>query len=371
MARQGIHNRRAGRGNTGGGASWISYSDMMAALLLLFVLILCVSLYHLDQTTKALNEQSKELEQQQIILIGKQDELNLKDLELNNKTAELDEKTAALVIAQNELDDKTAALLTAQGELEDNQAALIILQSELDNTKTELDQRQIDLELANAALLINQQQLNEATERLAQQQLAFDAQTQKIDDLVGVRSKIVRQLSNAMNESNIRAKVDTNTGDIVLESTVFFESNSYVIKPEGQALLEAFIPLYLNVLLKSEYEDYLGEIIIEGHTDSSGEYKHNLKLSQERALQVAMYCMDLPGLTHQQKEKLKTILTAKGKSSSDLILDVYGNEDKEASRRVEFKFSLRDADMISEMNDILQSDESMNGMPVFGVVTEE
>mgnify|MGYP003333784826 CR=1 FL=1 len=49
----------------------------------------------------------------------------------------------------------------------------------------------------------------------------------------------------------------------------------------------------------------------------------------------------------------------------------YGNEDKEASRRVEFKFSLRDADMISEMNDILQSDESMNGMPVFGVVTEE
>lgn len=147
MARQGIHNRRAGRGNTGGGASWISYSDMMAALLLLFVLILCVSLYHLDQTTKALNEQSRELEQQQIILIGKQDELNLKDLELNNKTAELDEKTAALVIAQNELDDKTAALLTAQGELEDNQAALIILQSEFIQRYLKMQSEQISVNI--------------------------------------------------------------------------------------------------------------------------------------------------------------------------------------------------------------------------------
>ena len=95
--------------------------------------------------------------------------------------------------------------------------------------------------------------------------------------------------------------------------------------------------------------------------------RFTLKWALGSVAKQALMC----GLTHQQKEKLKTILTAKGKSSSDLILDVYGNEDKEASRRVEFKFSLRDADMISEMNDILQSDESMNGMPVFGVVTEE
>ncbi len=45
MARQRIHNRRAARGSSGGGASWISYSDMMAALLLIFVLILAYSLY--------------------------------------------------------------------------------------------------------------------------------------------------------------------------------------------------------------------------------------------------------------------------------------------------------------------------------------
>ena len=44
MARQRIHNSRAGKGNSGGG-SWISYSDLMCALLLMFVLMLCVILY--------------------------------------------------------------------------------------------------------------------------------------------------------------------------------------------------------------------------------------------------------------------------------------------------------------------------------------
>ena len=177
----------------------------------LFVLILCVSLYQyfsmLEQKTLELNEQSQELERQQIILIGQQDELDQKNIELDAKTTELDEKTAALLIAQN--------------ELEKNQAALIIIQSELDETKIELDQRKTDLDLANAALLVNQQQLDEATERLNQQQLAFDVQTQKIDDLVGVRSKIVRSLSSAMSQSNMKAKVDPNTGDIILDPTKF------------------------------------------------------------------------------------------------------------------------------------------------------
>lgn len=34
---------RRGAGKSDGGASWISYSDMMAALLLVFVLVLCYS----------------------------------------------------------------------------------------------------------------------------------------------------------------------------------------------------------------------------------------------------------------------------------------------------------------------------------------
>ena len=129
------------------------------------------------------------------------------------------------------------------------------------------------------------------------------------------------------------------------------------VREEGKNLLNRFIPVYLDVLLSEKYSDFLGEIIIEGHTDSTGSYDNNLKLSQQRALQVALYVLNMPGLTQAQKTLLQQILTATGKSWADLVYDENGREDAEASRRVEFKFSLKDADMIEEMQRILQEND--------------
>ncbi|MGN1019316.1 MAG: flagellar motor protein MotB, partial [Aristaeellaceae bacterium] len=98
MARQRVHNRRAGRGSSGGGASWISYSDMMAALLLVFVLILSISLH---QYFTMLETKQAELEAQQATL----DEQTIL---LATQQTTLDEQTAALSLAQTELDAQTA-----------------------------------------------------------------------------------------------------------------------------------------------------------------------------------------------------------------------------------------------------------------------
>ena len=314
MARQRIHNRRASRGSQGG-FSWISYSDMMAALLLIFVLILTYSLYHYFTM------------------------LETKTLELDNKTVELENQKIALTKATDELNAK--------------EQALIIIQTDLDKLQETLSAKEEELKNANATLLIQQQALEDAAARLEEQQLALAAQAQRIDDLIGIRTTMIRDLSVSLNAANLKATVDPNTGDIVLDSSVFFETGKAAIKEEGQELLNRFIPVYLDVLLRDSYENYLGEIIIEGHTDSSGSYESNLKLSQDRALQVALYCLNMPTLTRTQKAKLQEILTAKGRSYSDLVYGPDGKEDPDASRRVEFKFSLKDAEMIEEMNRIL------------------
>ena len=39
------------------------------------------------------------------------------------------------------------------------------------------------------------------------------------------------------------------------------------------------------------------------------------------------------------------------------ILDAHGNVDKDASRRVEVKFRLKDDEMIQELNEIMSSDQ--------------
>ena len=333
MARQRIHNRRAGRGSGGTGASWISYSDMMAALLLIFVLILCYSLY---QYFTMLETKSRELEDQRLILVAQQDELK--------------EKENTLIIIRADLDAKQAELDEANATLKNREEELNSLQIILAEKEKELDGIQLILTEKEAALA-------DAQARLAEQQDALAAQARRIDDLIGVRSNIIRDLSVSLSAADLKATVDPNTGDIVLDSAVFFETARSEIRQEGKDLLDRFIPVYLNVLLSEDYRDYLGEIIIEGHTDSTGTYDNNLKLSQQRALQVALYCLNMPSLTSAQKNLLRQILTATGRSWADLKYDAAGREDAEASRRVEFKFSLKDADMIEEMNRILQEND--------------
>ena len=50
-------------------------------------------------------------------------------------------------------------------------------------------------------------------------------------------------------------------------------------------------------------------------------------------------------------------MTANGRSYSNLIYDEDGKENQEASRRVEFKFRLKDEEMVEEMIKILNGAE--------------
>ena len=325
MARQRIHNRRASRGSAGGGASWISYSDMMAALLLIFVLILSYSLYQYFSM-------------------------------LETKTRELDAQAVQLNLAQDELAEKEKTLIIIQADLDTLRDTLTAKEEELDAANLILINKEEELKNLQSVLALKQADLDAATAKLEEQQLALTAQVRRIDDLIGIRTVMIQDLSTSLAAANLKATVDPNNGDIILDSTVFFDTAKSTIKEEGQELLNSFIPVYLDVLLREEYSDYLGEIIIEGHTDSSGSYNTNLKLSQDRALQVALYCLDMPSLTSAQKHRLQQILTAKGRSYSDLVYNADGTENAEASRRVEFKFSLKDTEMIEEMNRILSSD---------------
>ena len=326
MARQRIHNRRAGRGSSGTGASWISYSDMMAALLLIFVLILTYSLW---QYFTMLEAKTKELNEQQLVLDAQQ--------------LKLDQQSIELKLANEELDAE--------------KARLIIVQGDLDKLKVDLEEKEQTLADLQIVLSSKEADLEAATIKLQEQKDLLNAQAIRIDKLIGIRTTMIQDLSSSLAAANLKAAVDPNTGDIMLDSAVFFETGKASIRQEGKDLLDRFIPVYLDVLLREEYADYLGEIIIEGHTDSSGTYESNLKLSQDRALQVALYCLRMPSLSSAQKKQLQKILTAKGRSYADLIY-VNGVEDPEASRRVEFKFSLKDAEMIEEMNRILSADEN-------------
>lgn len=326
---------RSGRGpgNGDSGAHWISYSDMMASLLLVFVLAVVYSVYQyynmLDIKTQQLNDQQIQLEKATLTLVQREEELEAANATLVGKQEEL----ASIQIQLDEQENDLKAAQSALKTKEDEQAQL---QLQLAEQADKLGAMQTVLESQKAEMLTQQQQ---------------------IDNLIGVRSQIIQDLSQALTAASLRATVDSATGDIVLDSAVFFETNSYAIKDSGRELLSRFLPVYLSVLTRPEYLDYVGEIIIEGHTDTAGSYITNLKLSQNRALSVAEYCLQLPSLSDDQAALLQELLTAKGRSFSDPVYRADGSVDMDASRRVEFKFRMKDSEMIEEMNRILSQME--------------
>ncbi len=376
MARRRYKRRSVGKAD--GGSAWISYSDMMAALLLLFVLFLCYSVYQyflmLETKTAELDEQSAlltvqqttldqqqlTLEQQQATLTAQQSTLDEQRVTLDSQQAMLDQQQAdliaqqlALLAKENELNGALTQLEENQGLLENQKLTLEEQEKMIIAAQQALSLKEEELKAANIELANQQQALADATVLLGEQQHAMNQQQKRLDDLVGVRTQIVRELTDALIQADLKASVDTNTGDIVLESAVFFDVGKNVIKEGGRLFLERFIPVYLGVLLQPEYEDFLGEIIIEGHTDTQGTYLVNLELSQERALSVATYCLQMPQLSQQQLSKFREILTAKGKSYSDPIYHSDGTVNMDASRRVEFKFRMKDSEMIDEIRNIL------------------
>ncbi len=306
-----------------GGSHWISFSDMLSSLLLVFILALMVSIYQyfsvLDVKTRELEEQQVELDRVQISLVQKEDDLRTAQAELMGK----EEEVASIQIQLQKQEDDLKAAQAALKTKEDEQALLQL------------------------QLISQEQSLNEM-------QVAMSAQQQQIDDLLGVRTQIIQDLSLSFSKSSLNVKVDTDTGDIMLDSSLLFQSGGDILLPAGQAQLAQLVPVYLDVLLRPEYQDYLAEIVIEGHTDSKGSYLFNLQLSQDRALGVATYMLEMPGLTGPQRSKLQSILTAKGRSFANRIYNPDGTENMDASRRVEIQFRLKDSEMIQKMNQILQ-----------------
>ncbi|NCB91909.1 MAG: hypothetical protein EOM40_04960 [Clostridia bacterium] len=251
---------------------WQSYSDLMAALVLVLFLIVAVSMKSLTGYEDEMNKQKEALKKQEEIMIAKEAEYQ----QISSKVSDL----------ESELDEKRA----------------------------------------------------------------------EIERIIGVKADIIKALEEKFKANASSLTIDAETGAIIFDSDIFFQKDRSVLKNEGEQSLDSFLPIYLRVLLSDEYADSVAEIIIEGHCDTDGGFQYNLDLSQDRALSVAYYSLDCSEsiLNADQQEMFRKKLTANGKSYSNPIYDSNGNISKAKSRRVEFKFRLKDEEMIEELRSLLK-----------------
>ena len=221
----------------------------------------------------------------------------------------------------------------------------------MDELADKLAAQQEKLDAQSVTLKSQQTALDEKTTQLADQQA-------RIDKIIGVKADVIEALRQEFANNNLNVTIDESNGSLVMDSSVLFAYDETELTEEGQMVLESVLPTYCNVLLQDEYFPYVAEIIIDGYTDSTGGYEYNLELSQKRSLAVAEYLLNLSTnfLDENGQQSLRDKLTVNGHSSNNLVMDESGEEDADASRRVEVKFRLKDEEMIQELQEILDTE---------------
>lgn len=384
---------------------WISYADLMAGLLFVFILLIGAIVIKSSILKNALHDKEDTLEKSMALVDEKDAYILEKDQLLAQKDAALKKEKSALSKTEKELQRKNARLAQNEMLLSKNERLLklklkeiealnkklflantkadklsgkiVIVQAMLDKKEDALSQSKKSLEAEEKKLedykgkvVVLSNELSEAKEsvKIKDEKLlgllsAMDEKKTKYDDLVaklqsqkakiksftGIKLQVISALKEALGS---KINIDKKTGSLKLASNILFAVGESTLKDEAKVELKKAFEEYIGTLVTDkDIKPHLDKIIIEGHTDSDGGYIYNLKLSQDRALAVMEYLLTLD---FSKKYNIKPLMTASGRAYLDAITK-NGLEDKEASRRIEIKFRLKNEDAMQEIEKVLDA----------------
>lgn len=270
---------------------WQSYSDMMAALLLIFILLIAITLFVYRQ---------------------KRTDLENARLQLNTTRQELMDSREELLASMKELEEASARATMTEDELQEAYRKIDEAQAELDSTRSELR------------------------------------------DIVGIRTDIIGELQKRFDNSSMKVDAQTGTITFSSDVLFQYNSDRLTAESKatlteiipmylGVLLQDAFRPYISEIIIEGHTDTdggYQSNMVLStGRADSVAQFCMDEK----------------NGLTQDQIAQLQKMLTVNGRSYSVPIMDsATGEVDMAASRRVEIKFRLREEEMIEKITEILE-----------------
>ena len=355
---------------------WLSYADLMAGLLFVFILLIGAIVVKSTVLKNSLNSKENSLENSlQMLLLRDTEVQKLKKL-LADRMKELLKTDNKLLITKDALSLKTKEivnlnniLLSQNMKIDDFNGKVIIMQNLLDVSNTSISSQNKKIQDYENKVLILSNNLNDKNDvlnlkdeelltllhALEEKKTRYDelveklqAQKAKIKGLTGIKIKVIAELKESLGDN---VKIDSQSGSLRLSSSILFDKGSSKLKTNSKKELKKVFINYIGALTSNKnIRDQLDRIVIEGHTDSDGKYLFNLNLSQQRAYAVMNYLLSLD---FTKQNNIKPLLVASGRSYLDTIYDKNGKENKYESRRIEIKFRLKNDDAMNEIERIL------------------
>lgn len=288
-----MKNRQKERAVFANTSYWQSYSDMLAALLLIFILMIAVTL--------AIYKQKRtDLEEAQLQLNAARTELEASREELQNSLTELEEAYARATMTQDELD---AAYL------------------EIDEARAELD-----------------------------------AAKSELRDIVGIRTDIIGELQTRFSNSSMKVDPQTGSitfsSDVLFRynSATLTSASKTTLKEIipmylGVLLQDNFKPYIAEIIIEGHTD-----------TDGSYQSNMTLSYNRANSV-AKFCMNPANGLTKEQVAELQKLITVNGRSFSNPVYQMNSDKvDMAASRRVEIKFRLKEDEMIERITEILNQE---------------
>ena len=185
------------------------------------------------------------------------------------------------------------------------------------------------------------------------------------DTYVALYDTLKQEFESDFSKDKWNAELAEDLSIRFLNEEVLFDNNSADIKEDFIDILDSFFPRYLDILLSDNFRERIAEVRIEGHTDSRGEYMYNVRLSQSRTSNVLDYLFykensEYQNANEMDQELMRYWFTTTGFSygrtmdeNGALTLASGKNENRQRSRRVEFRIVMKSDEVIRQVLEMI------------------
>ena len=300
---------------------WPAFTDMISTVVLILFFLVLVFYMEKIVTMKTLTALEEQLANTELVL--------------NEKMESLSETEENLSMSKLEIESNTLALKALQVELEAGKEDLKLAQESIDDQKNIIEQSNEELASLRAKL-----------EGIALLR-------------VDVLDKVKQSIEDELGETNASGEALVTIGDngnIIINESLVFDTDSSDIKNSGKVLLDNLAVAFENVLSDPSIRENIDAISIQGHTDERSTEEYNRELSARRAYTVVNYLMaSNPDLADDYGE----YFAASAYSEFRPIDNGTSEAAYAKNRRIEIAVILKDAHIQNVINTYLQ--ESLEG----------